>query len=320
MNKKVLFVRFSSIGDIVLTTGIINIFYKQYPNYEIHFLTSKGYEDLISLRPEIKKILSIKRKSSFFEYLKFIQDNINDYDYIFDLHSNLRTFFLKIFSPSEISSYKKDSFKRRMFVKFRLFKNSLEKHVVEKYFEAVNKILPLKINTIEDLRPTLIKKNKKENIIVIHPFASKTTKEWPYFEEIASKLANKGEAITIIGNGNFNIKHKNIYNLTNKTTIKEMIKIIAKAKLLITTDSGPMHIGIGCNTPTIAIFGSTTHEFGFYPIFTNSQVIENKNLNCRPCHIHGLSKCPKKHFKCMTDINIDEVYEKIKIFLKNVEK
>ncbi|KAA0257369.1 glycosyltransferase family 9 protein [Deferribacter autotrophicus] len=318
MGKKVLFVRFSSIGDIILTTGVINLFHKQYPEYEIHFLTAKGFEDLIASRPEIKKILSIDRKSSLFEYLKFIQDNINDYDYIFDLHSNLRTFFLKIFSPSEISSYKKDSFKRRMFVKFRLFKNSLEKHVVEKYYDAVNKILPVEIDTIEDLRPTLKKISQKEDTIVIHPFASKKTKEWPHFDELAIKLADKGEKITIVGNGNFNIKHKNICDLTNKTTFTELITIIAKAKLLITTDSGPMHIGIGCNTATIAIFGSTTKELGFYPIFEHSHVIENNSLDCRPCHIHGLSKCPKKHFKCMMDINADEVYEKIKTFLRSI--
>ncbi|BAI80615.1 heptosyltransferase family protein [Deferribacter desulfuricans SSM1] len=309
---KVLFVRFSSLGDIILTTGIIDLLKKQYPEIEIDFLTYEQFKDILIFKKRINNILTIKRKNGLMPYLTFIQENINNYDYIFDLHANLKTFFLKIFTQSTISKYKKGSFKRRLFVKFRLFKNQLNKHVVERYFDAVNKVFELKINSIEDLRPTLLTGIKKENYIVIHPFASKKTKEWPYFSYLIENLS-KYHKVVIVGSGHLEItENSNIINLTNQTSLQELTNVIAKAKLLITTDSGPMHIGIACNTPTLAIFGSTTKEFGFYPIFENCYIVENNDIKCRPCHVHGLNKCPKKHFDCMKSITPEILLEKIK--------
>ncbi|MGA1862844.1 glycosyltransferase family 9 protein [Deferribacter thermophilus] len=308
---KVLFVRFSSLGDIILTTGIVDLLKKEYPEIEIDFLTYEQFKDILIFKKSINNILTIKRKNGLIPYLTFIQENINDYDYIFDLHANLKTSFLKIFTQSTISKYKKDSFKRRLFVKFRLFKNQLNKHVVERYFDAVNKVFELKINSIEDLRPSLLTGIKKENYIVIHPFASKKTKEWPYFSDLIENLS-KYHKVVIVGSGHLEFTENiNIINLTNQTSLQELTNTIAKAKMLITTDSGPMHIGIACNTPTLAIFGSTTKEFGFYPIFENCYVIENNDVKCRPCHVHGLNKCPKKHFECMTSITPEIILEKI---------
>lgn len=308
---KVLFVRFSSLGDIILTTGIVDLLKKQYSEIKIDFLTYEQFKDILIFKRSINNILTIKRKNGLIPYLTFIQENINNYDYIFDLHANLKTFFLKIFTQSTISKYKKDSFKRRLFVKFRLFKNQLNKHVVERYFDAVNKVFELKINSIEDLRPSLLTGIKKENYIAIHPFASKQTKEWPYFSDLIENLS-KSHKVIIVGSGHLEFtENSNIINLTNQTSLQELTNVIAKAKLLITTDSGPMHIGIACITPTLAIFGSTTKEFGFYPIFENCYVVENNDIKCRPCHVHGLNKCPKIHFDCMKSITPEKVLNKI---------
>ena len=96
-------------------------------------------------------------------------------------------------------------------------------------------------------------------------------------------------------------------DLTNKTSLHETLAIIKKAKVLISTDSGPMHLGVALKTPTLALFGPTTKEFGFAPAFENTKVLEVQGLDCRPCHVHGGNFCPKEHFRCMRDLSVDKV-------------
>lgn len=172
------------------------------------------------------------------------------------------------------------------------------------------KAFKLDMPDIEMLRPYLpfpnIDRNCSFKNAVIHPFASKATKEWPFFAELGSLLSDDGLNVTYIGNGEMNVP-ASADDKTGKVSLSALIEFIAQADIFITTDSGPMHIATALNVPTIAIFGPTTKELGFYPTFKNTKVIEYACLKCRPCHIHGSSYCYKKHFKCMLDIGVEEV-------------
>jgi len=103
-----------------------------------------------------------------------------------------------------------------------------------------------------------------------------------------------------------------VIDLTGKTTIKELPAIINKMHLFITNDSGPMHIAVGTDVAVVAIFGATTKSLGFFPysIFTDpaKATVVEKEMDCRPCGLHGPRVCPEGHFNCMKQISVDEVY------------
>ena len=105
-------------------------------------------------------------------------------------------------------------------------------------------------------------------------------------------------------------------NLAGKTSLTDLMALMRHFKLFITNDSGPMHIAAAFGVPVLAVFGPTTKELGFFPYGKGHRVIEVKGLECRPCALHGGKKCPLKHFKCMNDISVDEVFKNAKEMLK----
>ncbi|AEI15832.1 glycosyl transferase family 9 [Flexistipes sinusarabici DSM 4947] len=314
---KILVVRFSSLGDVILTTGVIKYLKTAYPDLTVDVLTYTHFSGVFFKNPYINKVLQIDKKSGFRKYLNFIQKNINDYDHIFDLHSKLSSIILKFFTSAGYHKYKKDSLKRRLFVKYGKFGGSLQEHVIQRYFKSFQKVFDMDTPSDEDLRPVIYPNNLYENLsgtVTVHPFASKKTKEWPFFTELIDELVKRGEKVNIIGDNFFEYNHANVNNFSGKTDLQEMFDIIKQSRSLITTDSGPMHVGIAGETPVVAIFGPTTKEFGFYPVFSNCSVLEIDGLYCRPCHVHGSDRCPEKHFRCMKEISVGMVLEKFDLY------
>lgn len=321
--KNILVIRFSSLGDIVLTTGVLKYVYEHVSEkIQIDFLTTSHFAGILQDIPFIRNVYCINKGDSLIE-LNEVISTMPQYDYIFDLHRNIRSFFTRFISSSNNYVYNKNALARRLFVKFRLFRSHLKEHTVIKYYKPFMKAFNLNMPSLEELRPYLPLANEKNNAsnskkhIVIHPFASKKTKQWPFFAELASVLADDGVTVTVIGDGDIDLP-SNIINKTGKISLSALSDYISRANVFVTTDSGPMHIAVALNIPTIAVFGSTTKELGFYPDFRGVKVIEYLKLKCRPCHIHGLNVCPKKHFKCMMDIGVEEIRYHINSILDNL--
>lgn len=308
--KEILVVRFSSLGDIVLLTGVLKYVKENVSeNIAIDLLTYSHFAGVLQDYPYIRNIYTIKKGDSLVD-LNETMSTMPNYDIVFDLHDNIRSSFVRLISSCKSYVYNKNSLARRLYVKYRLCRSKLMEHTVIKYFKPFMKAFKLDMPDIEMLRPYLpfpnIEKHKSSKNAVIHPFASKATKEWPFFAELGNMLADDGLNVTYIGNGEMNVPASAL-DKTGKVSLSALIEFIAQADIFITTDSGPMHIATALNIPTIAIFGPTTKELGFYPPFKNTKVIEYSGLKCRPCHIHGSSYCYKKHFKCMLDIGVEEV-------------
>ena len=308
--KEILVVRFSSLGDIVLITGVLKYVKENVSeDIAIDLLTYSHFAGVLQDYPYIRNIYTIKKGDSLID-LNETMSIMPNYDAVFDLHNNIRSCFVRFISSCKSYVYNKNLLARRLYVKYRLCRSKLQEHTVMKYFKPFMKAFKLDKPDIEMLRPYLpfpnIDKNKSLKNAVIHPFASKSTKEWPFFAELGSLLSDDGLNVIYIGNGEINVP-ASADDKTGKVSLSALIEFIAQADIFITTDSGPMHIAAALNIPTIAIFGSTTKELGFYPPFKNTKVIEYAHLKCRPCHIHGSSFCYKKHFKCMLDIGVEEV-------------
>jgi ADP-heptose:LPS heptosyltransferase len=294
----VLFIRFSSLGDTILTTGIIASLSGLQVKPDI--LTYAEFADVWrGLVPE-GNIHTIKRGISLREYIKQLKA-LPKFDEIFDLHANTRTLIARFFLKGRFRRYNKQSLARRLFVKWRLCRSRLTKHTVERYAEAV---FGDEIPSLEALRPCLqpLSRASSGNKVVLHPFASKISKEWGGFEALAERLTALGYEVVVVGKGFFNGVE------TKSTTLTDLFETMASAALVISTDSGPLHAAVALNRPVLAIFCSTTEELGFYPKFTNCEVIERAEVKCRPCHVHGQNTCPQGDWACKA-ISVDSVLE-----------
>ena len=318
--KKILIIRFSSLGDVILVHPAIR---KLYDNgYEVDLLIKEQYKKIFTYNPYINNILLLENYRNLFQILRKIEKN--NYYRILDLHNNLRTGFIKLFFFYKIITYKKYRFRRFLLLHFNI--NFLKNNSVTKNYVKSLQNLGLNITKKDTEYRIFFKETKnakrllKKNMIVIAPFAKHLTKEWVYYEELIKNL-NRKNNIIIIGEAEeysrakkFN--QKNVFNLCGKLDLNEIVYIINKSKLLITNDSGIMHLGAGTETLIVSIFGSTVKEFGFIPLRKNVIIVENNSLECRPCDYHGKDSCPKKHFKCMRDISNEKVLNNVRKFIK----
>lgn len=320
-------IRYSALGDIILTTGPLIELKKQRGDVEVHLLTDSVGASLLRGQSFVDQVHVVPPKASALKFIQLVKV-MGAFDRVIDLQAKPKTMALHFLFGKRYFRVKKQSRKRRAFVKSRRFADHLNGHVVGKYFAVFEQAMGLAPRTEEDLKPKLsakgpaplVKTEELKNSIAIHPYASQSNKVWPYLEELVTLLLINGHSVVVLGRdeGLFPLKqHDKLYNLTNQTSVPEMAFVLSKARGFISTDSGPMHLGIAVGVPTMAIFGPTTKEFGFYPRFSGTAVIENDDLECRPCHVHGGNTCPLGHHRCMKDIRPEDVYKRLSSILES---
>ena len=305
---KILVVRFSSIGDIVLTTPVVRALKKQL-NAEVHFLTKSSFTSLLINNPYVDVVYQIDKSVN-----EVNSDLKNEkYDLVVDLHSNLRSTKLRNIGEKYVK-YNKDTFNKLLFVKFSIDRLK-SKHAVERYFDTVEK-MGVK-NDNEGLDFFLSKKDEIDLTVFPKPYitfaigGTHFTKKLPT-EKIISICKKRKESVVLIGGPeDFEIGKiiesncDNVINTCGKYNINESAFIVNNSDFLITHDTGMMHIAAALGKKIFSIFGGTHPNLGFTPYIPNSEnrIIQVENLDCRPCHRYGKSKCPKGHFKCMQEID-----------------
>lgn len=324
---KFLIIRLSSIGDIVLTTPIVRGLKTQVEEAEIHYLTKPAYIPLLSHNPYIDKLLILKPRLS--DTIKEIKEE--HYDYIIDLHHNLRTFIIKSKVGILAFSFPKLNVKKALLVNFKI--NKLPQiHIVDRYFETVklfdvkndNKGLELFIPPEEEINIKTLPEPFHQGYLAIVLGAKHTTKQMP-FELITHILSPLNMPILLLGDNNDATlgeklcnwaKNKDIFNACGKYSILQSASLIRQSKVLLTGDTGLMHIGASFNKKMVTVWGNTVPEFGMYPYLSESlyTINEVKPLPCRPCSKIGHKQCPKKHFNCMTKQNAESIVNQIKSF------
>ena len=323
--KRILLVRFSAFGDLILTTGPLWQLKSKYPSYEIDLLTSEIGSEFFNASIEIDNTYTLPKGSGLRDMIKLYR-KLPKYDTVIDWQDNFKSFFLKFFLKAEFYKIEKHSKARRKFVKNKKENKDLKLHVSQKYYKTLEKAFELPERYLEDLRPVyppqrMIYDSKIfdfSKAVAIHMYASHKNKEWPHFQNLLEKLKSDKIPVVLVGNIDETPNYEEselVLNLINKTTIRELANVLNHCKAFVTTDSGPMHLGVAVRVPTIALFGPTTKEFGFFPRFKQTWVFENNDLDCRPCHVHGGSECPLKHHDCMNTISVDKVFNKLKEIL-----
>ncbi|MBL4709473.1 MAG: glycosyltransferase family 9 protein [Flavobacteriales bacterium] len=326
LRVKILIIRFSSIGDIVLTTPVIRCLKNQLEGeLEIHYLTKKIYSPLLENNPFLHKVHSIEKSTN-----EVIEDLIQeDFDYIVDLHKNLRSSRVKQKLEGLSFSFEKLNWQKWLLVNLKI--NRMPKlHIVDRYLDSV-KALGVKNDGkgLDYFLPDGIEKNIQlpsftdEGYVALVLGATHATKRLPphRIKELTSKIDSPivligGKEDQSIGQEIERTAPSRIYNASGKTNLNESATLIKNAKVVITHDTGMMHIAAAFQKKIISIWGNTVPDFGMYPYLnkqnkSNYTVAEVNNLSCRPCSKIGFDKCPKGHFKCMEKIQLDKIVEAI---------
>ncbi len=322
---RILVIRFSSIGDIILTTPVLSELKGKYPGAKIDFLVLDKFKDAISGNKNLNKVIVFDKEAyRGIDGIKRFAAELekNKYDMVIDLHSKIRSKALTYFMGVKTYRYKKRKFWKTILVKLRLIKYSVDDTIVKNYFGAVKSLgviykgEKLEFNfSMEDME----KVGEYGEAIVFAPGASKNTKKWTKenFANLAVLLKERYQNdILLVGGKNEKKDLDEINqlsggvctNLAGKLSLKESGALLSKSFFLVTNDSGPFHIGRGVGAKCFVIFGPT--DPGMFE-YGEKSILIYKDERCSPCSLHGDEKCPKGHFKCMKDLNAEGVFKVI---------
>jgi heptosyltransferase-2 len=328
--RKILVIRMSSIGDIILTTPLVRVLRAMFPEAQIDFLVKKEFSPVIQHNPNVSNVIAFDKAGGFSGLLQLRKKLKGEhYDWCIDLHGSLRSRFLRhtIFFR-ERSTYSKQVFNRFMLIRFRRNLYREVKPTFMRYFESVEakgltydgKGTELYIpgSSRDKVLALLSAKgfDHEKPLLVICPGAAHTNKQWlpERFVAVADHFASQGVFVVLHGGG----KEKELcegmlkqmkqkaHCLAGQLSLAETAALLGNAACVLTNDSGLMHIAQSQKVPVVAIFGPTTRQLGFFPLPDNSTVIE-ASLPCRPCTYKGAETCPEKHFDCMNKIRVEDV-------------
>lgn len=339
--RKILIIRFSSMGDVILTSPLTELTKKIFPNAKIDFCVKRKYSYFVKSNNIINNVI-IADDELKYSSLKKLKKQIKQtkYDLIIDAQNNLKSFYIRLFIQGNKLVFNKHSFKKLLLVKFKInllrnskpiinrYKSILKEYALRKEIDEaklpnvfLNKESEQKIeNFLNEI--SIPKKSKKICIPIVSGHFTKT-----YPKEYYSELINKFSANTVFfligiesdkNTADYiieNVNKGNIYNLCGNLASEDLVSLINRCDIIIGGDTGPIHIAESLNKPLIMLAGSSVKEFGFYPQNSKAIVIENNNIKCRPCSHIGKSKCPEGHFRCMKEIYPETVWEKIKTLL-----
>ncbi len=332
--RKILVIRLSSIGDILLTTPLLRLLKKRFPQSEIGFVIKKQFVDLIRTNRNVDRILSFDSSAGFSD-LRRIKREIRElgYDLVIDIHKNFRSCYLRSgLLKAKVVGYSKYRLRRFLLIKlgWNLYGKVVPVH--RRYLTSVADLgirddgagleffLDLAIN--EKVAAELRRRGLRANSLTIGlaPGAGFATKRWlpEYYAEVARRMvAEKSAQILILGGENdyavareiAGLIGKPVVDVSGQFSLMESACALARCDLLITNDTGLMHLATALHIRTVAVFGPTTKEFGFFPVGGMARVAENLTLNCRPCSPMGSKRCPKGHFRCMKDLPPGRIYQ-----------
>lgn len=313
--KKILIIRFSSIGDIVLTTPVIRCIKEQKPEIEIHYLTKVSFKNILENNPYITKIHTIEKDVK--EVIEQLQKE--NFDLVVDLHNNIRSMQTKKVLGKSSSTFKKLNFKKWILVNFKI-DNMPKEHIVDRYMDTVaqlgikndNKGLDYFISEKDEVNVSSLPASHQNSYTGFVIGAKHYTKQLP-LEKIISICKKINQPIILLG-GKEDVARaeaiekavgSNIYNACGKYNLNQSASLVKQATKIITHDTGLMHIAAAFKKEIISVWGNTVPSFGFAPYLPDprSKIVEVKNLSCRPCSKIGYDKCPKGHFKCMMKID-----------------
>lgn len=346
MYNNILIFNPSFLGDSVLTTPLIKAVQYYYPNANIHFCVRPEYVSLFENTRYLTSVIGYDKRGKYrgiggiFRFVEILRKV--DPDLIISPHKSFRSTMVANFTGARktvgfrqaaLRFMYDDVIDRNMGIHEVERNLMLLKPVIDNFdFEHVKKVAG-KPDTFlnESIQTEIIQRiNDQANgkpLIGIAPASVWPTKMWPetHYAELITTLNNAGYQTVLFAAKNeqhivntiLHHTEASVINMATDLSLPELVAAIKSMELLVTNDSGPLHIAVSQSTPVVAIFGPTVQSLGFTPYDNVSTIVENIELDCRPCGLHGSKNCPEKHFKCMLDIRPAEVYDAVLKTLEN---
>lgn len=324
--KKILLIRFSSIGDIVLTTPVVRCLRHQYPDARLHVLTKSSYRSIYASNPYVDKVFELS--SNMKEVVRQLRKE--HYDFVVDLHKNWRSWRVRMALHRPSASFPKLDFQKFLYTKLKIGKLP-PVHIVDRYFKAVEKLgvhndgqgLDFFFNEGDEMHYEDLPEAFRDGFVAVVIGGQHSTKILPVDKVVEVCEALDYPVILVGGPEDAargdRIKAKvgsYVGNTCGRLTLGQSASLLKLADVVLTNDTGMMHIAAALRKPIVSVWGNTVPEFGMYPYLPQgmkpSAIIENKDLKCRPCDKLGYAKCPKGHFNCMNSLDIKEIAEKIR--------
>lgn len=304
---------------MVLTTPIIRCLKNQIAGSEIHYLTKKQFEPVIKANPYLSKIFTIDR--SVGEVTDALRRE--KYDLIIDLHRNFRSAAVKFALQRRYQTFPKVNFRKWLLVNFKI--DLLPQvHLVDRYFLAVNKLgvkndqagLDYFIPPDDQLKKEHLPELFRNGFVALVIGGRHATKQMPV-EKLAELLRLTDKPVILLGGKEdedtgqliARLSGDHVWSGCGRYNINQSASILKLSRVVVTHDTGLMHIASAFRKPVISIWGNTVPRFGMYPYMPGDEekvvYSEVKGLSCRPCSKLGYPSCPKKHFRCMNDQNLN---------------
>ncbi len=313
---RILLVRFSSIGDILLTTPLVRALRRRHPDAHLTFVTKRGMAPLLADNPHLSQVVALEPDEPLAQlagHLRGLQPTHG-----LDLHGSLRSAALRLLVRCRWSGYAKRKLARTLLVATKLDLYRGDVPVAERYFEAARRLdvqpdggppeFFLGAAARERVAHWLAERQLEDApIAALAPGAAHATKRWPiaHWQALAERLRGVGYRLVVLGGPEDRGAAQQLGPLAESAagafTLQETGACLARAKVLISGDTGVMHMATGVGTPVVALFGPTVRAFGFFPYHARATVLA-QDLRCRPCSTMGTARCPLGHHRCLVDL------------------
>ncbi len=326
--NKILVIRLSSMGDVVLTTPLVRSLRREFPNARIDFLLNKSFSEIYKFNPNIDNLILYDRELSKQQIIKdrdnyLKEQGIAKYDLIIDLQKNKRSKAWTAGISENIKRVEKNRLHKLSLVYLKKPRLESDFHVVKNYLATASEYglkadeKGCEIFTDKGDYPKI--QNQKP-LIAFAPAAQHFTKQWlpEKFIELADMLSKDYQIVLLGGKADKEVcqliqdkSEAEFFDYSGSNSIIQTYSTVKQCSAIVTNDTGVMHIASAADIPIIALFGSTVPALGFTPYNVKHKILEVKDLKCRPCTHIGKKKCPKGHFRCMTEINAKQVYNSL---------
>ena len=320
MNPRILVLRFSALGDVLLTTPALEALKRAWPEAHIYYATKKAFQPLIEYHPSVKEVITLEQVETLWQYIKRLRTY--RFDCILDLHDKMRSRIIRTLLGKRSSVWQERPWRDNIPVRLGLRPYQAQKHIAQRYHEAVEQLvgnsLPkgkltyhLKPGIIEQVCNRIQKYTENKPCIGVSPGATWATKQWPLnnFISLVERLTQLGYRCLVTGTkSESDLAEKLVkevpqtVNLCGKLDLQELGAVITLCQMFIANDSGPMHMARALGVKTLTFFGSTDpKQFDF-----SGHKVLYAGIRCSPCHFYGRKSCPQKHFQCMHQISVEQ--------------
>ena len=317
---RVLVIRFSSLGDVVLATAAVQALGEDVPAAKLDILTKPAFREVFRGLPAVSRVLDWEPR----EGLRALgrQVRAGGYDWVADLHGSLRSHLLRLLVPGpRWARVRKGVLRRRAAVLLRRPSLLDASHVVDRYIRA---LAPLGVSPVRRLPRIALDEEEiagarralrregwdgKMQPVALAPGARWPTKAWPAeaWSQLLARLARDGAVHPVLLGGRDERELSEgiarragvaVADVVGRTTARETAAVLSLCGAAVSNDSAPLHLSTAVGTPVVALFGPTVRGFGFYPLGARDRVLEEE-LRCRPCSLHGDPECPRSHHRCL---------------------